>query len=123
MKALFRTVSLLLAVTVAAAAAAQQALVSEGTYMLVADGSYEASLLLFDEIWTGDIWHDSGLPLSGDPVIAVPARDVLLVTGSRDERGLATLRRIAAEIVASEPYRLTDRLFIYREGRFRAFDG
>lgn len=100
-----------------------QAQGSDGTYMLIADGNYEASLLLFDDIWNGDLWSTGSLPVSGEVVIAVPARDVLVVTGSRDAVGIATLRDIARDIVASDPYSLTDQLFVYRNGRFQPFEG
>lgn len=96
---------------------------ADGTYMLIADGNYEASLLLFDDIWTGDIWRDGTLPVTGDLVIAVPTRDLLLVTGSRDKDGLALLREIADQAVAEDPYSLTSQLFIYRGGGFLPFDG
>ncbi len=96
---------------------------ADGTYMLIADGNYEASLLLFDDIWSGDIWTTGSLPVAGEVVIAVPARDVLVVTGSRDAAGLAMLREIAADVVANDPYYLTDQLFIYRDGRFQPFEG
>ncbi len=100
-----------------------QAQGSDGTYMLIADGNYEASLLLFDDIWSGDLWTTGSLPVTGEVVVAVPARDVLVVTGSRDAEGLAILREIASDVVAGDPYYLTDQLFIYRDGRFRPFDG
>ncbi len=95
---------------------------SDGTYMLIADGNYEASLLLFDDIWTGDIWRNGSLPVIGDLVIAVPSRDLLLVTGSLDKGGLALLREIADQTVAEDPYSLTSQLFIYRDGRFQPFN-
>lgn len=91
---------------------------SDGTYMLIADGNYEASLLLFDDIWTG-----GSLPVAGELVVAVPSRDILLVTGSQDAEGLGTVREIAGEVVVSDPYFLTNQLFVYRDGRFQLFDG
>ncbi len=95
----------------------------DGIYMLVADGNYEASLLLFDDIWSNDTWTTGGTPVAGEVVVTVPARDVLVVTGSRDAEGIATLRDIARDIVASDPYSLTDQLFVYRNGRFQPFEG
>lgn len=94
----------------------------EGTYMLIADGFYEASLLLFDDIWTGDIWVNGTMPVAGELVVAVPARDILLVTGSDDAEGLNTLRQVAEEVVAGAPYALTSQLFVYRGGQFVPFD-
>ena len=82
-----------------------------------AGGDYEASLLLFDSIWNG-----GQIVMDGDIVVAVPAKDVLLVTGSRNERGLAAVRQLAAEYVQDD-YGLTATLFVYRDGHFARFDG
>ncbi|MEO0615773.1 MAG: DUF1444 family protein [Pseudomonadota bacterium] len=60
--------------------------------MIVADGNYEASLLLYDEIWSRDVFR-----VAGDIVIFVPARDVLIVTGSEDQDGLARARDLVAD--------------------------
>jgi uncharacterized protein YtpQ (UPF0354 family) len=54
-------------------------------------------------------------------VVAVPARDVLLVTGSRNRTGLKKVRELAAKYVAEGRYELTDMLFVYRDGRFSKF--
>ena len=79
-------------------------------------GDYEASLLLIDDIWSG-----GQVKVNGDIVVAVPARDVLLVTGSRSRSGLKAVRGMAAELLAKGPYGLTDTLFVYRNGRFTKF--
>ncbi len=82
--------------------------------IVTADGNYEASLLLFDELWTkGQIQVD------GDIVVAVPARDTLLVTGSRNPAGIAKVREMASEWVRESSYHLTDTLFVYRNGSFK----
>ncbi|WP_299716444.1 hypothetical protein [Tardiphaga sp.] len=88
----------------------------DGWASISAGGNYEPSLLLIDEMWsTGQIKVD------GDVVIAVPGRDALLVTGSNNRAGLKAMRAMA-EKLATAPYRLTKALFVYREGRFVAFD-
>jgi uncharacterized protein YtpQ (UPF0354 family) len=87
--------------------------------MITAGGDYEASLLLFDSIWnTGKIGGQ--IEVQGDIVVAVPAKDVLLVTGSRNRNGLKAVREMVAKAVQG-PYRLTDTLFVYRDGRFQKF--
>jgi uncharacterized protein YtpQ (UPF0354 family) len=89
-----------------------------GGMMLVfsAGGDYEASLLLFDHIWSS-----GQVKVQGDIVVAIPAKDALLVTGSQNRRGLAGMRKMVAELTARERYRLTDTLFVYRNGRFVKF--
>ena len=84
--------------------------------LVSAGGDYEPSLLLIDEVWSG-----GQVKVNGDIVVAVPARDVLLVTGSRDRTGLKRIRELAAKFVAQAPYGLTDTLFVYRNGRFAKF--
>lgn len=83
--------------------------------MMIAGGDYEASLLLYDSIWT-----DGTVKVKGDIVVAIPTRSMLLVTGSQDRAGLQTMREIVAKN-ADEPYRLTTALFVYRKGRFVKF--
>ncbi len=57
--------------------------------MLVADGTYEASFLLFDDLWTKERF-----PVKGDIVVYVPSRDLVLITGSKDPEGLAKVHSI-----------------------------
>jgi uncharacterized protein YtpQ (UPF0354 family) len=80
-----------------------------------AGGNYEPSLLLFDDIWSG-----GQIKVDGDIVVAIPLRDTLLVTGSKNRKGLKAMRASVAKL-ADGPYRLTDRLFVYRGGRFVKF--
>lgn len=56
--------------------------------MLTAGGNYEATLLLLPEIWTS-----VASMVSGNLVAAVPARDILYVTGDANADDLADLRR------------------------------
>jgi uncharacterized protein YtpQ (UPF0354 family) len=85
-------------------------------FLVSAGGDYEASLLLLDEIWSG-----GQIKVNGEIVVAIPARDVLLVTGSRDRTGVRRVRELAAKLAAEGPYGLTDALFVYRNGRFTKF--
>jgi uncharacterized protein YtpQ (UPF0354 family) len=85
--------------------------------LIEAGGSYEASLLLADGIWSS-----GQIEVVGDIVVAVPNRDTLLVTGSRNRRGIARLRAMAAALAAGT-YALTPTLFVYRDGKFLKFEG
>jgi uncharacterized protein YtpQ (UPF0354 family) len=84
--------------------------------LMSAGGNYEASLLLID-----DIWSSGQIQVNGDIVVAIPTRDVLLVTGSRSRSGLKLVRELTAKFKAQGPYELTDTLFRYRDGRFTKF--
>jgi uncharacterized protein YtpQ (UPF0354 family) len=86
-----------------------------GFSVLSAGGDYDASLLLID-----DIWRSADIKVEGDIVVAVPARNVLLVTGSRSRTGLKAVRAVAADVIKGG-YPLTDTLFVYRGGKFVRF--
>jgi uncharacterized protein YtpQ (UPF0354 family) len=90
---------------------------ADDVLLIEAGGTYEASLLL-----AGGIWSSGQIKVDGDIVVAVPNRNALLVTGSRNRRGIARLRVMAAELAAG-PYALTPTLFVYRDGKFLKFDG
>ncbi|WP_129640922.1 DUF1444 family protein [Peristeroidobacter agariperforans] len=84
--------------------------------MMTAGSDYVPSLLLLEEVWNAD-----ELGVEGEIVIAVPTRDVLLFTGSNNKEGVKKLRELAKKAAADGPYSLTDRLFVYRGGKFERF--
>jgi uncharacterized protein YtpQ (UPF0354 family) len=90
---------------------------ADGVYMVTAGGDYEASLLLLDSIWSS-----GQMDVQGDIVVAIPARGLLFVTGSECPEGLGKVRQIVGEAYDKGPYRLTPKLFVYRDGRFVEFE-
>lgn len=89
----------------------------DGRWMFVAGGNFEASLLMVDSVW-----KDMAPDIQGDPVVAVPARELLFVTGSRDTKGLETIRAIATDAFSKVEYPISPRLLIRRGGTWEAFD-
>ncbi len=89
---------------------------ADGVSLISAGGEYEASLVLLD-----DLWSSGRIKVDGDIVVALPTKDILLVTGSRNTAGLAGLRETVRRLTAA-PYRLTPSLFVYRGGKFVRFD-
>ncbi len=87
-----------------------------GTYMLIADGANEASLLLLPELWTRQ-----RLKVDGEFVVAVPTRDVLVVTGSNDSDGIRRIRALAEKAFADGPYSISPKLYRFREGKMSGF--
>lgn len=81
-----------------------------------AGGDYEPSLLLYDKLWEGLRGR-----VIGDPVVAIPRKEILLITGSDDAPGLRTLRRTATAAWQEGAHRLTPNLFVHRNGRFEPF--
>jgi uncharacterized protein YtpQ (UPF0354 family) len=82
-------------------------------YIITAGGSYEASLLLLDSMWRG-----GQIDVQGDVVVAIPTRDLLLVTGSGYPQGIDKVRRMVKEASSGGAYKLTSKLFVYRRGKF-----
>ncbi len=85
--------------------------------MFSAGGEYEASLLLFDDMWRG-----GQIKVNGDIVVAIPAKHTLMVAGSKDRKGVTTLRELAAKFFAESRDGITDSLFVYRDGRFVKYE-
>ena len=83
--------------------------------MVVADGNFEASLLLFD-----DIWNKENFNVKGDIVVFVPSRDAVLVTGSKDREGL----KKAIDIIQNNewPYMISSYGFVRKEDGWARFD-
>ena len=91
---------------------------ANGLFMLTAGGDYEASLLLIDSIWS-----EMQREVRGDVIVAIPSRDVLIVTGSEDRQGIEKMKQIVQQSFAQGSYRLTTKLFAYRGGKFEEFKG
>jgi len=89
---------------------------ANGLYMITAGGDYEASILLLDSVWT-----DLQKEVNGDIVVAIPTRDLLIVTGSEDPQGIEKMKQIVQKSSAEGSYRLTTKLFVYRNGKFERF--
>ena len=85
-------------------------------YIVEAGGHFESSLLLSDRMWTS-----GQIKVDGDIVAAVPIKETLLLTGSRNRAGLDRMRALVTEVLAAGP-RLSNALFIYRDGKFVRFD-
>ena len=43
------------------------------------------------------------------------------MTGSKNRKGLAALRELAAKFAAESSYPISDKLFVYRDGQFKKF--
>lgn len=59
---------------------------NDQTFMFLAGGNYESSLILLDEVW--DQLRET---LKGDPVVCAVARDVCLVTSTGTPGGIQAL--------------------------------
>jgi uncharacterized protein YtpQ (UPF0354 family) len=89
---------------------------ANGLFIIAAGGDYEASLLLLDSIWSG-----GQIKVQGDIVVAIPTRDLLLVTGSREVEGIKKMKQLVRKAYGEGSYRLTPKLFVYSNGAFTEF--
>ncbi|MCB9278070.1 MAG: DUF1444 family protein [Lewinellaceae bacterium] len=87
-----------------------------GYFMLTAGGNYEASLILVESIWTPENFN-----IKGEIVIGVPARDLVLITGSEDKEGLERLKSTVFEVNQTGNHLVSDKLYIYQNGKFAIF--
>ncbi len=76
-------------------------------------GKHSPSLILADEIW------QSRFDFRGSPVIAMPTRELLLVTGSNDVKNLVFLRSAIDSYQGESP--VSREIFTLVEGRFIIF--
>ena len=88
-----------------------------GKFMFTAGGNYEASLILFPDLWTRE-----NLPVDGDFVIAIPNRDVLLITGSKDKGGIEKLKGFATKSYATGNYSVSESLYKWDGKRFALYE-
>jgi hypothetical protein len=80
---------------------------------------FESSVLLADAFWA-----DLAGRVPGEVVIGVPARDVVIVTGSRSPAGLAKARRAVDRVfLAGGPQLLVRDLLVRRDGGWEAYSG
>jgi hypothetical protein len=86
--------------------------------VLVSFHGIESSLLLADGFWS-----EHALDLPDEPVVAVPARDVLVVTGSGSAAGIAKARRCVERVYfAGSHHHLVPDLLIRRGNGWQRYD-
>lgn len=75
--------------------------------MVAAGGTYEASILLFEDFWKGERAR-----MAGPPMVAVPARDLLLFVDSTNPEAVAQLEALSRKMWGDTAYAVSDALFI-----------
>lgn len=61
------------------------------------------------------------LKVDGDIVIGIPSRDVLLVTGANNAAYMKTLKDTVHEVYETGDHLVSDKLFIYKHGKFELY--
>lgn len=86
-------------------------------FMVIADGTFEASFILIPEVWTKE-----NFPVDGNIVIGVPSREVLVATGSLNTPDLNFLKSYVAEVYQSGNHIISEKLFEIEGDDFIAID-
>lgn len=86
---------------------------SNGVYTLTIGGDMESSLLLLKEVWTKE-----NLPVNGSLIIAVPNRDLVLVTGTNNKWGIDKIKKFAKEGYTQGQYPISPKLFKWNGHKF-----
>lgn len=89
----------------------------KGLFMVTAGGDYEASLILLSSIWT-----NKNFPVDGDFIVAIPNRDMLMVTGSKNKTGIAKIKEIVADSYKTGDYQVSDQLYNWTGNKFEKYD-
>jgi hypothetical protein len=85
-------------------------------FMLTAGGNFEASFLLVNSLW-----DEQAKRVEGDLVAAVPARDVLLFTGSRSSAGMTALRAAVHQAYSTGTHPVSESLLVWRHGAWQEY--
>jgi hypothetical protein len=85
--------------------------------LLLSFDGLESSVLLVDEFW-----NDLQPSVPGELIIGVPARDVVIVTGSQSRPGREKARRAVDRVFfAGDPHPLSRDLLVWRQGMWLPF--
>jgi uncharacterized protein YtpQ (UPF0354 family) len=88
-----------------------------GLFMITAGGDYEASLILLSSIWTKE-----NFPVDGEFIVAIPNRDMLMVTGSKNKIGISKIKEIVADSYKTGNYQVSDRLYKWTGNKFEIYE-
>jgi uncharacterized protein YtpQ (UPF0354 family) len=87
--------------------------------LMLSFAGMESSVVLSYPFWEGMVGS-----VPGDPVIGVPARDVVILTGSRSPSGIAKARRAVDRVFfAGGPHLLLRDLLVWRGGGWEVYSG
>jgi uncharacterized protein YtpQ (UPF0354 family) len=85
-----------------------------GLYQITLDNTYDASLIFFASTLVSQVFS---LPLQGDLIVAVPARNAFLVCAADDAAAIAAMQQQMAAINTEGAYLVSDLLYRLKEGQ------
>ena len=86
-------------------------------FLVALDENYEASILLLDQYW-----NRKSFDVTGELVVFVPARNVVIVTGSEDKEGLRIARYLAEKGYRELGYSVSPHGYRYDAGSWKRFE-
>ena len=87
-------------------------------YLVLADGIYESSTILLD-----DLLNDYQKKVKGNLLVAVPARDTVMLFSSQDQSSIAAVKEINHKLATTGAYFITETIFIYSNGKLVPYEG
>lgn len=81
-------------------------------FAVLLNGNFEASMILLDQLWTESLREF----VSGDFLVATPARDILAFCDASSTTGRTELMQVIDRLKASQDHPLTQQLYV-RRGR------
>jgi uncharacterized protein YtpQ (UPF0354 family) len=91
---------------------------SKDVAVVSAGDDYTSSLLVVNGLWSSP----ERFKVRGDVVVAIPSREVILVTGTENGK-ISDFRRYVANVYAKGQFPLSQTLLVYRNNRFTKFTG
>lgn len=85
-------------------------------YSVSLDENYESSILLLKKFWTKDIFD-----VAGDIVAFVPARNMVIVTGSEEDEGMRIARYLANRGYRELGYAISPNGYKYNAGTWKPY--
>lgn len=82
-----------------------------GIYAAFMNGDFEASIILLDDIWDIELKKYA----DNDFVVAIPARDILAICDSKNEKGIEYLKSVCERVSESGDHLLTNDLYIRKD--------
>lgn len=84
-----------------------------GNYGLSAGGDYEASLILFKNLWTKD-----NFDVDGDITISIPNKDLVFITGSNNEAYIKKLKETTNEHYTTGNHPISNSIYRWNGNKF-----
>jgi uncharacterized protein YtpQ (UPF0354 family) len=85
--------------------------------MITAGGDYEASLILFEPLWSKE-----NIVVDGDFVIGIPNRDLLFVTGSNNVEEINRIKGVIENSYKTGDHQVSPYLYIWKNNKFERYE-